>query len=280
VIWTIRTIGLPRYGREAMDDFTHNPVIIILLTIVAGMIGSHFHLSRPLFSFLAILNLRTSWLSREILFTVLFVLCVGILWSSQTFLRLPPVFKDWSGWLGVLFGICTIFCMSRAYQLPTQVVWNTPITTYSFFANTLLLGILATAVILVFDLQLAGIQASEKLMPRAEIVHQTLRWLAGLAIPFVFVVFILDYLLLKMLQRQGEVAHLSLALILNLYQPLGIFRIIVMLAGVAWLAWTVFLNHGSIHRRIGPVYMACLLVFVGEILGRFLFYATHIRIGL
>jgi DMSO reductase anchor subunit len=29
-----------------------------------------------------------------------------------------------------------------------------------------------------------------------------------------------------------------------------------------------------------PVYLSCLSIMVGEIIGRFLFYATHIRVGL
>jgi hypothetical protein len=29
-----------------------------------------------------------------------------------------------------------------------------------------------------------------------------------------------------------------------------------------------------------PVYLACMFVLIGEILGRFPFYATHVRIGI
>jgi DMSO reductase anchor subunit len=31
---------------------------------------------------------------------------------------------------------------------------------------------------------------------------------------------------------------------------------------------------------MSPVYLSCLLIMVGEIIGRFLFYATHVRVGL
>jgi DMSO reductase anchor subunit len=33
------------------------------------------------------------------------------------------------------------------------------------------------------------------------------------------------------------------------------------------------------QQLVIPVYLSCLLVLIGEILGRFLFYATHIRLG-
>jgi anaerobic dimethyl sulfoxide reductase subunit C (anchor subunit) len=280
VLWIIRTLGLSRFGRAEMDSFTRNPVIIILLTIIVAMIGSHFHLSRPYLSILALSNFKTSWLSREIVFTVFFSFSVGLLWALQAFTHLQGVIKDVLGWLGVLFGGITIYAMSGVYQLPTQVVWNTPITTYSFYATSILLGVFATAAILVFDLKLAEIQAPEKLELRGEIVRNTLRWLAGLAVPMVLVALFLDYRLIVVLQSQAEAAHLSLDLMLNLYKPLLIFRLITLLVGVVWLAWTVFSKQIHNQRLIGPVYMSCLMVFVGEILGRFLFYATHIRLGL
>ena len=58
---------------------------------------------------------------------------------------------------------------------------------------------------------------------------------------------------------------------------------IVSLAGAAWMAVSVYrtlsgritLNHFGTHA-----YLACLFLLVGEILGRFLFYATHIRLGI
>jgi DMSO reductase anchor subunit len=31
---------------------------------------------------------------------------------------------------------------------------------------------------------------------------------------------------------------------------------------------------------LGPIYIACIMVMVGEILERFLFYASHVRIGI
>jgi DMSO reductase anchor subunit len=36
----------------------------------------------------------------------------------------------------------------------------------------------------------------------------------------------------------------------------------------------------SLSRFTAHAYFTCLLLLIGEILGRFLFYATHIRIGL
>jgi len=69
---------------------------------------------------------------------------------------------------------------------------------------------------------------------------------------------------------------------MGLYQPLLVMRFGLLIVGSSWLL-------GSIHRilkkdrdlkdLIGSVYMGFLLVLIGEILGRFLFYATHVRLG-
>ena len=274
-LWIFRSLGAAKFGKEQMDGLTRNPVTIILLTIFVGMVGSHFHLSRPYLSFLAVSNFGSSWLSREILFTILFSLMVGVLWFLQYF-----VLKDILGWLGVFFGGVTIYCMSRVYQLPTQVVWNTPITTYSFFATAILLGVLATAALLIFDLKLFEIQGKGDLILHADIVQNSLRWLAGIGIFMVLVVIYLDYLLIVTLQSQGSIAHLSLDLMFNLYKPLLIFRLVTLIAGVGWLSISVFTKKVSSQHLIVPVYMSCLMVLIGEILGRFLFYAMHIRLGI
>jgi DMSO reductase anchor subunit len=56
-----------------------------------------------------------------------------------------------------------------------------------------------------------------------------------------------------------------------------------MLGGAAWLVVAIV---RTFHHKINftnftfHAYMACLLLLVGEILGRFLFYATHIRLGI
>ena len=71
-LWLIRTFAASKYGKERVDHIIDNSVLVIFITIGAGMIGAHSHLSKPLHSILAILNVRSSWLSREIIFNALF----------------------------------------------------------------------------------------------------------------------------------------------------------------------------------------------------------------
>jgi DMSO reductase anchor subunit len=57
----------------------------------------------------------------------------------------------------------------------------------------------------------------------------------------------------------------------------------MLLIGVAYLFVPIILMKRTgkeIQELLTPAYLACLLVIIGEVLGRFLFYAAHIRIGL
>jgi anaerobic dimethyl sulfoxide reductase subunit C (anchor subunit) len=282
-LWIIRQFSAKHLSKEELDRLVRHPLSIIFLTVIAGMIGSHFHLSRPYLSFFAILNLRSSWLSREVLFTVLFMLTIGSLWLLQVTHRVKEKQVSALGWVGVLFGFVAVFCMSRIYLIPTQIVWNTPITIYTFYSTAVLLGALAMAAILVLDLKFLEIRGLEDLASHTKIVYQSLPWLALVAFVMAWIIIALNFLMIQSLRSQGGAALISLDLLLGLYQPLLIMRFVMLLAGVGWLVTTVVTNirkMGSPRNLTMPVYMACLMVMIGEILGRYLFYATHIRLGI
>jgi DMSO reductase anchor subunit len=60
-------------------------------------------------------------------------------------------------------------------------------------------------------------------------------------------------------------------------------RIGLTIVGVVWLIAVVgyfIKTQRSFMKLLGPVYIACILVLIGEIIERFLFYATHVRIGI
>ena len=85
MLWLVYTQIVRRYDRATADRVSHNLVMIIFFTIAAAAIGSHYHLSRPFFSILAVSNFKTSWLSREIAFTIAFAVAVGALWLMQRY---------------------------------------------------------------------------------------------------------------------------------------------------------------------------------------------------
>lgn len=282
-LWLIRAVGIRQHGRSVTDHIIRIPVLAILLTNIAAIIGSHFHLSHPIFSLLATLNLRSSWLSREILFTISFFLLVSgiayIQWFTYGHSRLITVL----GWLALLMGSLSIYCMSHIYLLPTHSSWNSSLTVISFLLSAIVLGVTAVAVLLVMDLKVSEVAGAADTAVRRQIVHQSFVWLAGVAGGTAVITLILNLILIMML-NQGELSALtSLFLLLGLYQPLFGLRYIALFTGVGWFGLTAYMllhNRKPRFEMTTTIYLACLLVLISEILGRFLFYATHVRTGI
>lgn len=97
---------------------------------------SLLHLGVPGGALRALRNVRTSWLSREVLFTGLFTGLTMAAALAQLF-GLPSADLTW---MAALTGLATIFTMSRLYQSSIRPAWMTPYTPLSFFAAAVTLG--------------------------------------------------------------------------------------------------------------------------------------------
>jgi anaerobic dimethyl sulfoxide reductase subunit C len=283
-LWLIHAAGVRRHGREAMDRLVRIPILAILVTIVVAVAGSHFHLSRPHFSLLAVLNVRSSWLSREVLFTMVFLTAVGGLVYRQWFEKGRSVLKGRLNWLvAVASGSLTVYCMSMIYLLPTQASWNSPLTLVSFLVSTLLLGATAVSVMLVMDLKFCEVANSADIAVRGRVIRESFTWLAAVALVTAVALLLLNTALVADLAQGDITARTSLELRQGLYRPLLGLRYGALLAGTGWFALTAILLHR--HRTTPseittPIYVSCVLVLIAEIMGRFLFYATHVRVGI
>jgi anaerobic dimethyl sulfoxide reductase subunit C len=283
-LWYVRAFAAAHYGKDRADHVIDMALIIILLTIAAGMVGAHFHLSQPYLSFMALLNLRRSWLSREILFNLLFFLSTAVLLYSQFWGKTIWRLKTIHGYVAIFFGAASIFCMAHIYLLQAQLVWDTPLTILSFFTTTLLLGMMALASILLMDLKYSELRNLPKAGVQAQVIQKTLGKLVFASVIMAFLVIAENvYQMYSLNQSSLATAQASLRLLLQLYPALLGMRIVTMLLGVAGMAGAVywFSRHGKpTSDLLVPAYITLLFVMVGEILGRFLFYATHVRLGI
>lgn len=283
VLWILRLFGSQKFGQGALDRVVRDPLLIINITILFGMLGAHFHLSRPYLSFLAVSNFRTSWLSREIVFTLFFFLSSAALWFLQWFRADHWRLKTVLGWLAIIFGVVTVYCTGRIYLLPTQPAWNMPGTILTFYGSMLLLGVMALATILIMDLRFMEIRQKGPLTEWAVIVNYTIKRLALAAGVILVPIIGINLFYIQSLRTGSTLMQTSYELLLQLYEPLLVIRFLLLLVGVGWLVVPVARmkrSGKSIQQLFTPAYLACLLVIVGEILGRFLFYAAHIRTGL
>lgn len=284
IIWIVRAVAARQYDRERIGYALLNPLLVIFLTAGVAMLGAHFHLSKPYLSFLALLNIRNSWLSREILFNLLFVLMAGWLLYLQLWGSSRWQLKTLVGWLTVCFGWATVYSMSRIYLLPTQAIWNNEFTVISFVCTTLLLGFMAMASLMVMDLN----YSEERNLPVVDIQRPLLeRYLPWFAVGALLMVAVLIseniYQIFALDRSDNKTAQMSMMLLTKLYPLLFAMRLIFITLGASGLALAIYWQRSRrapLSALLVPAYMTCLLVMIGEILGRFLFYATHVRIGI
>lgn len=283
LLWLMRTRNRSRVGIPTLDRIINTPLSIIGFTVFVSIIGSHFHLSKPLHSFLAVLNFHRSWLSREIAFTILFVITLFSLLYLQGNGPGNERLRSLLGWISISFGMATIFCMSNIYLLPAQAAWDTVTTVIAFFATTVFLGAVATIAMLLMDLKYCEVWKPEQVEERQPVVRRAFFRLVIIGIITLAVIYINSYFQITHLSSGDRSSQMSMQLLTDLYQPLFILRLLAPLAGMTLLGLTA-LQLRSPGKQAGellaPAYISCILVAVGEILGRFLFYATHVRTGI
>ena len=282
-LWIVRTFNKAKFGEEALDRIFRYPLFVIFITTLIAMAGAHLHLSRPLFSILSVLNFHTSWLSREIAFNILYFITVVILLLLIWFQAGKHRLKTALGWIAIALGLITVYCMGRVYLISTQPAWNTPITILSFYFTTLLLGVMSLSLMMILDLKFAEVRAQADLNVRLQILKDSLVWFAIVAVVAAGAIIAANFLEISYLRSGSKEALTSLQLLLGLYAPLLSIRMVATLAGISLLVLSIFLmirRNKQANELLFPLYISCMLVIIGEILGRILFYATHVRIGI
>ena len=144
------------------------PLVSVL--ILLAMVLSLLHLGSPQRAWRAVLNLRSSWLSREILLAGLF-LVTSLLAASSQYLR--PGFLAIALPASAICGLLFVCGMARVYMLRTVPVWNRPSTILSFLGTSLLLGGLMTNAMLATVGAVAG---------QASVAYPVIGWMAWLLI--------------------------------------------------------------------------------------------------
>ena len=121
-----------------------------LLAVALGLMAaaaalSFFHVRHPFRARRALANLRTSWLSREILFELGFMALTAL--AALLVLRRPAASGLERGVLAAaaVAGILFLLSMTRIYMLRTVPFWNRAYTPLSFVLTALSVGALAAA---------------------------------------------------------------------------------------------------------------------------------------
>jgi anaerobic dimethyl sulfoxide reductase subunit C (anchor subunit) len=146
--WTLGAVHLWVARDTGMAD---RALLGIPALMLLAILASFFHLGAPRLAWRALANLPSSWLSREILFTLLFTAASGLLAGLQWFQWGTIGVRDALAGVAALLGAALIVSMANAYRLRTVPAWDTWATLALFFITAGLLGGLAAGAMLAFN---------------------------------------------------------------------------------------------------------------------------------
>ncbi|HIH9249793.1 TPA: dimethyl sulfoxide reductase anchor subunit family protein [Enterobacter ludwigii] len=234
-------------------------MFFLWLVMGIGFLASVLHLGSPLRAFNSLNRVGASALSNEIAAGSIFFAVGGFWWLVSVIGKMPPALgKIWlvvSQILGVVF----VWAMTRVYQIDTVPTWYTGYTTVGFFLTLVLGGPLFAALLL----RVANTTYKSTFAASVSV-------LALLACVAVIVLQSNDLATIHSSVQQASA-------LLPDYGALQIWRIVLLAAGLGcWLC--------PLMRRQEPkalaLFAGVLLVVVGELIGRGLFYGLHMTAGM
>ena len=232
--------------------------VIILMAVIA-LIISFLHLGNPANALHALNNIGSSWLSREILFVALFTGGAVVFYLLVLWKRTSERFSKIVACITAIAGLLAVFSMAKVYMLETVPVWNTLFTPLQFFFTTFLLGGLA---VLIYhrNYQETTVRLPLKIL-LVLLLASIMLWEANI------------YLL-----SGGEIAAgESLKVLLNKNEWLFYGRLVLMALAVILIVYPILKRAIQKHPRL--IIASFALLLIAEIIGRYLFYAAYVRIG-
>jgi Fe-S-cluster-containing dehydrogenase component/DMSO reductase anchor subunit len=125
--------------------------VAALLIGMSGLMAAIFHLGRPLYAFRAIIGLRTSWLSREILAFNIFAGCASMYTAAACAraigVELPRTIEQAMGVSAALAGLVGVACSAMIYADTRRPFWELIITGPKFLGTVVLLGLPASMLV-------------------------------------------------------------------------------------------------------------------------------------
>ena len=268
-------------GESQADQLSDRALLAIFPVLGLGLLASLLHLGNPINAYKAVTNLGTSWLSREILFGVLFAV-VGFAFAVMQWRKLSTfAVRNIVAWVAALIGIVLVYSMAMVYAIPTRPSWNLITTPISFLVTTLLLGVLAMGAAFVANYWYVQRKNPGCASEQCVLLRDALKWIAVASIVLLGCQFVIVPLALTLASASG--ASASVGLMAGEYGVVFVLRLVLVFLGAGVLGIFVYraAEKPGQEQVMGTLaYLAFAFVLVGEVLGRFLFYATAGHFGL
>jgi anaerobic dimethyl sulfoxide reductase subunit C (anchor subunit) len=281
VLGVVHFFAIRNYSSEEAERLSDYALLAIGPALVLGLLASLAHLGHPILAFLAVTNLKTSWLSWEILLGVLFAILGGVFALMQWRKIAPFTVRNVIAWLAAIDGLALVYVMSRIYRQPTIPSWNTVLTTLSFYTTALLLGSLGVGAAFVGSYAYLKRKNPDCEDNVCELLQRTIRGISVTAILLLGVEFVITPLYIAYL-AYSSVTSVAAVVITQTYDVIFIVRLVLVFLGAGLLGVFLYRNTLSTERvRVMTylTYSAFILVLIAEVLGRFMFYASYINIG-
>ncbi len=281
----IHLFAARRYTVETADKLSDRALIAIGPVVVLALLATFFHLGNPLNAPRAISNFGSSWLSREIVLALVFTIGGAVFAFMQWRKVATPAVRNVIALVVAAVGLVLVYAMAAVYLLPTVPAWNTIVTPISFYITTFLLGALAIgAAYVVAYWRMRGDEKAEK-DTQFEIVAVTLRWIALLSVGLLGLQFVvLPVYLASLTANASPAAAESVRILFDQNGVLFVLRLLFIFLGAGVFSVFVYrtaATSGTTIRVLGSlVLVAFALVLVAEVLGRYLFYASMVRVGI
>lgn len=251
------------YSLPSGEGFYWPSIVKTLMAItvmaIAALIVSFLHLGTPSNAFHALNNIVTSWLSREILFVAMFAGGTAVVTLLYFKTAGSPKLIRYLVILTALAGILAILAMAKVYMLETVPAWNSLATPMQFFLTTLILG------------------AAFVLMTGTFTGRKTLITTLKILLVFILLSIILWPVHVYLLSGEGIAAEKSLGLIMSGNSLLFYVRMVLPALAVLMILYALFKKDTPLPS--GYFVALFILLAATEIMGRYLFYASYVRIG-
>lgn len=257
MLWIFYRV-ISKNGEEQTFRIMRVPLIVIVGLSVVGLIASFFHLGTPSNAFNTIRNLGSSWQSREILFTGLFI---GAACITAGLALVQKKVNQWLLLVSSLIGAINIYCMGTLYANTLVSGWNSINTYTSFFGTALVLGpVLAASLIVPMLREKQSEVLAEGLVKYAFIIS-----IFGVAVQLVGVA-----LFSTTMPEVNMIAGTNALSALEGYSGTVALRWILEVIGVGVLGYLSISKNRKVPLTFG--YVALGALFFAEGMSRFVFF--------
>ncbi len=291
VLGAVQVYARVQGGRSAEDvDRVTDPALYAVgVTLALGLIASIFHLGTPMNAINVLRHVDSSWLSREIAFGLAFAGLGFVFAATQYFKWGSAALRQALAALTALVGVGLVVSMSMIYaSLDAVPAWSTWVTPAQFAITTLLLGSLAVGAAFMGTVmwrrrQAADEEAEEPTTDAGDLetISTSLKGIALASIVLLGAAFVVIPLHLNELSQGGAAAVASAEVFSGAMFAL---RLALVFLGAGLLGFFVYRFAARMESNPQPLAVVATvafgLVFVGEFIGRSLFYESMTRIGM